>query len=107
MPHYMFQASYTPEAWSALVRKPHNRLEMVRKAIEKMGGKVTGAWFCFGEHDVMLICELPNNVSAASFAVAAAAGGALKTNKTTPLLTGDEVVEVLKQASKTGYQPPK
>ena len=107
MPLYMFQAAYTPEALATLIKKPVNRVEVVGKAVEKLGGRVVGGWFSFGEYDVVLIVELPSNVTAASFAVAAAAGGALKCNRTTPLLSQAETVEMFKRAGKTGYRPPK
>ena len=67
MAYYLFQASYTPEALAALIKKPENRIEIVSKTIEKLGGKVIGGWFCFGEYDVALVSELPDNVSAAAF----------------------------------------
>jgi uncharacterized protein with GYD domain len=103
----MFQASYTPEAWAKLVNTPQNRLEVVRAAVEKLGGSIEGSWLTFGEHDVVLICQLPDAVSAATFSIAAAAGGALKSAKTTPLLTFEEGMEAMKRASKSGYRPPK
>jgi len=103
---YLFQAAYTPEALAALIKKPENRIAVVSKAIEKLGGKVIGGWFCYGEYDVVLVTELPDNVSAAAFAVAAAAGGGLKANKTTPLLNADETLQMLNRAGKTGYRPP-
>ena len=107
MPYYMLQASYTPEAWSKLVKKPQNRLEVVRKTVESLGGTLEGAWLAFGEQDVVLICKLPDSVSAAAFSIAAAAGGALKSARTTPLLTFEEGQEAMKQAAKCGYRPPK
>src|SRR3989442_11078713 len=107
MAYYLFQGSYTPEALATLIRNPQDRIEVVRKAVEKLGGKVLGGWFCFGEYDVVLVSELPDNVSAAAFAVAAAAGGALKANKTTPLLSADQMIQMLDKAGKTGYSPPK
>jgi uncharacterized protein with GYD domain len=72
-----------------------------------LGGSIEGSWLAFGEHDVVLICKLPDSVSAAAFSMAAAAGGALKSTKTTPLLTQEEAVEAMKKAAKTGYRPPK
>jgi uncharacterized protein with GYD domain len=104
---YMFQAAYTSDALATLIRKPVDRIKIVSQAIEKLGGSVIGGWFCYGEYDVVLIVDLPNNVSAAAFAVAAAAGGALKSNRTTPLLSPAETVAMLKLAGKTGYRPPK
>ena len=104
---YLFQAAYTPEALAALIKKPENRVAIVTKAFEKLGGKVIGGWFSYGEYDVVLVTELPDNVSAAAFAVSAAAGGGLKANKTTPLLNPDETLQMLNRAGKTGYRPPK
>jgi uncharacterized protein with GYD domain len=103
----MLQASYTPEAWATLVKKPQNRLEVIRSAVEKLGGSIEGSWLAFGEHDIVLICKFPDAVSAGAFSIAIAAGGALKSSKTTPLLTFEEGIEAMKQAGKTGYRPPK
>ena len=107
MATYMLQAAYTPEALAKLIKKPINRVEVVRAAVEKLGGKLISGWFCFGEYDVALICELHDNVSAAALSIAAAAGGALKSNRTTTLFNADETLEIFKRASKTGYRPPK
>ena len=105
MPHYLCQISYTAEGWAALLRKPANRIEAVRPAIEKLGGKVEGAWFAFGESDLILVLDMPNNISAASFAIAVAGGGAVKSYKTTPLMSIDDGIEALKQGAKSGYKP--
>ena len=106
MAHFMLQIAYTPEAWAKLVKKPQSRLEMVRSVVERMGGHIEGGWMSFGEYDGVLIIEMPDSVTAAAFSMAVAAGGALKTAKTTPLLTFDEGVQAMRQASEAGYQPP-
>ncbi len=107
MPQYLLQAAYTPAAWAAMVKSPQNRLEAVRPVIEKLGGKINGGWVSFGEYDVTLICELPNNVSAAAFSMAASAGGAVKAVKTTPLMSIDESMEAMRKAAGVGYSPPR
>lgn len=61
-------------------------------------------WLSFGEYDIVGIVEMPNNVSAAAFAIAVAAGGACRTCKTTPLLTTEEGMEAMKQAATCGYK---
>ena len=106
MATYMLQVAYTPEALAQLVNNPQNCIEAVRPAIEALGGQVIGAWNAFGEYDVILILEMPDNVAAAAFAIAAAAGGALKAVKTTPLLTIEEGVEAFRRVPQSGYQPP-
>lgn len=105
MPHYLSQVAYTSEGWAALLKKPQNRIEAVRPAVEKLGGKIESAYFTFGDYDIVVVIEMPDSVSAAALALAFAAGGACKTVKTTPLLTIEEGVEAMKKASKAGYKP--
>jgi uncharacterized protein with GYD domain len=104
MSTYLIQASYTTEALVAMIKKPQNRTEVVRKAIEKLGGTLTGLWISFGDQDVVAIMEMPDNVSAAAIAIAISAGGALKGSKTTLLLSADEGMAALKKAGNTGYK---
>ncbi|PYV22083.1 MAG: GYD domain-containing protein [Acidobacteria bacterium] len=104
MTHYLAQVAYSTEGWQALVKNPQNRIEAVRPAIEKLGGKIDTAYFAFGEYDVVVIFQMPENVNAAAFAIAVAAGGACKSVKTTPLLTTAEAVEAMKKASTAGYR---
>ena len=106
MPHYMLQATYTREAWAGMVKTPQNRLDAVRPVVEKLGGKIEGGWLAFGEYDIVLVCQLPNNVSAAAFSMAASAGGAVNAVKTTPLMTIAEAMEAMQKASGVGYRPP-
>ena len=92
MPYYMLQAAYTPEAWAGMVKHPQNRLDAVRPVIEKLGGTIERGWLAFGEYDIVLVCQLPNNVSEDAFSIAASAGGAVKAVNTTPLMTVDEAM---------------
>lgn len=106
MAYFLLQGTYKTEVWKTLVSNPVNRVDAIRPAIEKLGGSVEGAWFSFGDYDVVLIMQMPDNSSAASFALAVAAGGAFKSHKTTPLLSMDEAVQAMIRASDTGYRPP-
>ena len=105
MPRYLLQASYSTEALAAMIKKPQNRTEAVRKAIEKIGGSMDAIWLSFGDYDIVTIMEMPNNASAAAFALAIAAGGACKSVKTTPLLTVEEGMAAMKKAGNSGYKP--
>ena len=106
MPQYMYQLSYTPQAVAALVRKPEDRIEAVRPAIEALGGKLLAAGYPFGEYDAVVLYEAPDDASAASFALAIAAGGAAKSAKTTRLLSGQEWIESLRKVQASQYRPP-
>ena len=105
MAQYLVQISYTSEAWAVLIKKPQDRAEAVRKSVEKLGGKVVGFWFAFGDHDVVGIVEMPDNVSAAAWAIAVAGGGACKTVKTTPLMAIEDGIEAIEKAGSCGYKP--
>jgi len=106
MAYYMVQAAYTSEAIAAMVKKPEDRAAAIRPVVEKLGGKLEGVWFCFGDYDVVGISELPDNVSAAAFAFAVSQSGKVKSIKTTPLMTGDEAVKAMKKAAGAGYRAP-
>lgn len=105
MPHYLQQVAYSREGWEALVANPQNRIEAVRPAIEKLGGRIVSAWFSFGDYDVVVITDLPDNVSAAALAMAFAAGGTCKSVQTTPLISPEEALQALKRAGECGYRP--
>ncbi|HEX4773526.1 MAG TPA: GYD domain-containing protein [Bryobacteraceae bacterium] len=104
MAQYLLQVSYAPAAWAALIRSPQNREEVVKAAIEKLGGKLERIWFAFGEEDIVGIMEMPNNVAAAAISMAFSAGGACRHVKTTPLMGVPEALEAMKQAAQCGYQ---
>lgn len=104
--NYLLQVAYTSEAWASLVARPHDRIEAVRPTIEKLGGKILHGWYAFGDYDLITVIEMPGNIEAAAFSLAASAGGAIRTIKTTPLLSTAEGVEAMKKAGKSGYKAP-
>jgi uncharacterized protein with GYD domain len=105
MASYLVQVSYTSEAVKALIAAPQDRSAVVAKAVKGMGGKVIGTWLSFGDYDVTLVMEMPDNVSAAAMVLATAAGGSVKSVKTTPLLTVEEGIAAFKKAASSSYKP--
>jgi len=106
MAHYLFQVAYTPQAWATLVKNPHDRIEIVRPVLQKLGGDIEVSYLAFGDYDVVGIMELPSNVEAAAFSLAVTAGGSIKSIKTTPLMTIQEGIAAMKKAASAGYAPP-
>jgi uncharacterized protein with GYD domain len=106
MPLFLSQVAYNEEGWQALVSNPQNRLEALRPVVDKLGGRIVNAYFAFGDYDFILISEFPDNVSIAALAVAAAAGGAVRSIKTTPLMEASEGLEALRKAAASGYRAP-
>jgi uncharacterized protein with GYD domain len=106
MPIYMLQASYTPESWAAQIRHPQNREDELQQRCAVHGIQVLYFYYTFGEYDVVVIVEAPDNVTAAALAMVVASGGALKALKTTVLMTSQEGYAAMQQASGASYSPP-
>jgi uncharacterized protein with GYD domain len=102
---YMYQAAYTPESLAAQIKEPHDRIEAVRPGLEAMGIKILVGGYPFGDHDVLIVIEAPDDTTAASVAIAVTAGGAVKSATTTRLLSGQEWTESLRKAQGSQYQP--
>lgn len=107
MAYYLLQVAYTPQAWAAQIKNPQDRVQALKPMLDKMGGKIDSAYFAFGDYDVVAILQMPANVDAAAFSLAATAGGAVKAIKTTPLMTIAEGLDAMKKAAASGYTPPK
>jgi uncharacterized protein with GYD domain len=107
MPLYLYQAAYTAESLAAQIKDPKDRIEVVRPAFEAVGSKILASGYPFGEYDVMAVYEAPDDTTAASLALAIAAGGALRSAKTTRLLNGAEWIAALKKAQivSPSYKP--
>ncbi len=108
MPRYLVQLAYTPEAWAAQLRNPQNRIEVVGPALERVGGRFEATYFAFGEYDVVLNMEAPDNTATAAFGLAVAAGGAVKSYTTTPLMTIEEGLAAMRRGGEVAqaYRPP-
>ena len=61
----------------------------------------------FGDYDLVIIADVPGNEAMSAIALAIAAGGAIKSSKTTVLMTGSEILGALKKATAVakGYKP--
>jgi uncharacterized protein with GYD domain len=97
MPLYMYQASYTAKSMAAQLKEPHDPVEAIRPTLEDVGAKLLVAGFPFGEYDVLIVYEAPDDMTAASVAMAVAAAGEVKSAKTTRLLSGQEWLESLRK----------
>lgn len=106
MSFYLMRFSYTPEAWARLIKRPEDRREVARAVIEKLGGKLHGFWYSFGEYDGFVLIEAPDKAAAAAFSVGIFSSGSLRSAETTVLLTVDETIDMLRKAQKLPYRPP-
>ena len=107
MPYFFIEGSYTSEGWAALARKPEDREKTFKALVERAGGKLKSFYYAFGASDVIGIIETPDASTAGAIAVSVTSVGHLKFFKTTPLMTNQEGMEVMKKAGSLKYQAPK
>ncbi len=104
MPKYLFQASYTQAGLQGLLKEGGtSRRDNLNGVIEASGGKMEAFYYAFGEDDVFVIVDLPDDASASAIALTVAASGAVSL-KTTVLVTPETVDEAVKKA--VSYRPP-
>lgn len=104
MPKYLVQAAYTAEGLKGLQKdKASGRKQAVTRAVEGLGGKLEAIYYALGDHDVVLIVDMPDVISGAALGLRVSASGLVRT-KTTVLLTAEEADSAL---SKTvDYRAP-
>ena len=104
MPKYLVQATYTTEGIQGLVKdSASGRRADVQLAVKQLGGKVEAFYYAFGADDVVIILDLPDNVTAAAVALTTSGTGAVHV-RTTPLLTVEELDQALEV--KMQYRAP-
>jgi uncharacterized protein with GYD domain len=104
MPKYLLQVNYTLEGVRGLHKEGgSSRRAAAEKLIKSVGGTMDAFYFAFGDTDVFLIADMPDQASMAAAALAvAAAGGA--TIKTTVLLAPEEID--IANTKSPSYRPP-
>jgi uncharacterized protein with GYD domain len=104
MPKFLIEASYTLEGVRG-VRSAggSSRRDAVAAVAESVGGTLEAFYFAFGDRDVFVVVDLPDNESATAVALTVnASGGA--TVKTSVLLTPEKVDAAARRS--VDYRPP-
>jgi uncharacterized protein with GYD domain len=101
---YLWQASYTADGVKGVLKEGGSgRRDAIEKVVADLGGTLEEFYFAFGEDDVYVIADLPDNTAAAAVALAVGASGAVRI-KTVVLLAPDEVDRAAHTT--VGYRPP-
>ena len=104
MPKYLFKASYTTEGVRGLAQEGGSaRKSAVEKLTNAIGGTLEAFYFAFGDDDVYVIVDVPDNTSAVTASLAVNSTGAI-TTKTVVLLTPEEIDEAAKKTAE--FRPP-
>ncbi|MCH7996861.1 MAG: GYD domain-containing protein [Chloroflexi bacterium] len=104
MPKYLISASYTQEGMSGLLKEGGtSRRSTVTRLIKGMGGSLEAFYYAFGDDDVFVIFDMPDEASATAISLAIGATGAVRL-KTTVLISPEAIDEAVKKT--VNYRAP-
>jgi uncharacterized protein with GYD domain len=104
MPKFLFEASYLTEGLKGLAKEGGTgRRAAVDELFKSLGGTVESFYYAFGDDDVFIIGDLPDNAAAAALAIKVNSAG-VTTLRTIVLLTAHDIDIAVKKTST--YRPP-
>lgn len=104
MAKYLVKANYTEAGLPGLFKDGGTgRRDAVEQLAASVGGTVEAFYYAFGETDVYVIIDVPDNVTAAGLSLVINRSGAVNAN-ITALLTPEEVDQATSIAA--DYRPP-
>ena len=104
MAHFLFRAAYSQEGLQGLLKEgAKSRVKALTETVASVGGKLEAMYWSFGDEDVIVLVELPDNIAAAALSTRVSATGAAGV-MTTVLLSAAEVDKARKL--KPAYRPP-
>jgi len=90
MAKYLVEGTYGDSVKGLVKEGGTSRRSAVEAMVSSLGGKVEAFYFAFGDTDVFVIADLPDNATAAALSLAVNAAGAVAL-KVTVLLTPEEI----------------
>ncbi|MGK0274241.1 MAG: hypothetical protein ACI9N0_000615 [Ilumatobacter sp.] len=105
MAKYMITANYSSDGMKGVLADGGtSRKAAVEALAAGVGGTVDAVYFSFGQQDVIIICDLPDEASVATIAMTVASTGAVISTGSMPLLTAEEVDAAAKNSP--AYRAP-
>jgi len=99
MGHYMIEVSYTSDSWKAQVATQADVIDRISPLVAQCKGTIESIYYAFGDRDLVGVMTFPHAEDAAAFSLAVTAGGAVKSIRTTPLMTVAQGKTAMKKAS--------
>lgn len=91
MPRYLLQANYTLEGLQGLLKEGGTgRKKSIETLTSSLGGQLLSIDYAFGDTDVFVMCELPDDEAAAAASLRVTASG-MATVRTVKLLAPEQV----------------
>ncbi len=104
MKKYLIKASYTANGVKGLIEDGGTQRKLaVEKMVGELGGKIESFYYAFGEHDVYVILELQDDITASAVGLKINSSGLVSVS-TTVLITPEDVDAATKKA--VNYRAP-
>ncbi len=104
MPKFLVHGNYIGEGIAGLLKEGGtSRRAAVETLVASVGGKVEALYYAFGDTDVYVLVDMPDNAAATALALKVNASGRVAI-RTTPLMTPEDVDEAVKRTP--DYRPP-
>jgi uncharacterized protein with GYD domain len=92
--HYILLINWTQQGRNK-IKESSDRYNSFKASLEKVGGKVIGGYYAFGEYDVVIIMEAPNDETVMSLMLKVGSVGNVKT-KTLKAFDINEGLNIIK-----------
>ena len=103
MPKYLIRGSYTAGGTKGLLSEGGNsRKAAIDKLVQSVGGTLEVFYYAFGDDDVIVIADLPDDATAVALSLTAGSTGTVSLS-TTALLTPETIDEASKKT--IDYRP--
>jgi uncharacterized protein with GYD domain len=92
--HYILLINWT-EQGIGKINESSARYNSFRASVEKAGGKLIGGYYTFGEYDVVIVIEAPNDETVMSLMLKVGSAGNVRT-KTLKAFAAEEAMKIIK-----------
>lgn len=94
MSHYILLINWTKQGINK-IKESSDRYSSFKASVEKVGGKFIAGYYTFGEYDVVIIIEAPNDETVMSLMLKVGSAGNVRT-KTLKAFTAEEGIKIIK-----------
>ena len=94
MSYYILLIKWTEQGISKINESP-DRFSSFKAMLEKVGGKLIGGYYTFGEYDVVIVMEAPNDEAVMSLMLKVGSAVNVRT-KTLKAFTAEEGIKIIK-----------
>ena len=92
--HYILLINWTEQGINK-IKESSDRFSSFKASVEKAGGKLIGGYYTFGEYDMVIIIEAPNDEIVMALLLEVGPAGNVRT-KTLKAFTAEEGIKIIK-----------